>query len=411
MNRKNRTTRRAFLRNSSALLAAPLIAKSGVLGQGERAAPGERITLGCIGVGDRGRNNMRGFLKHKDVQVVAVCDVYASRRNGSKGDVDKHYGSKDCAVYKDFRELLARDDIDAVSIASPDHWHAIMTIHSCRQGKDVFCEKPLTLTVKEGRAMVDAATQHKRVVSGGSQRVLGDYGKMARAVRSGAAGEIREVFVDVGGSPRPCFYPAQTVPDELDWDLWLGPAPFAPYHPWRCSGGYGLGGKGWRTFLDYSGGMMTDWGGHKFGGALYALELHETGPVEIIPPDGKDNKHLTYVFANGVKMYHAPGSRKNITFVGTEGQVPGSKTEKEVEMPGYKGSGGIIGDFLHCVRTREKPFRDVEIAHRTATVCHLGNIAYNLNRAIKWDPVREEIKDDFEASCWLDRPRREPWTL
>ena len=411
MSREDRTTRRAFLRTSGAILTAPLIASSGALGQGERSAASERITLGCIGVGGRGRNNMGGFLKQKDVQIVAVCDVYASRRDGAKATVDKHYGSEDCSVYKDFRELLARDDIDAVSIASPDHWHAIMTIHACRQGKDVFCEKPLTLAIREGRAMVEAARKHKCVVSGGSQRVLGDYGRMARAVRSGAAGEIREVFVDVGGSSRPCFYPGQTVPDELDWDMWLGPAPFAPYHPSRCSGGYGLGGKGWRTFFDYSGGMMTDWGGHKFGGALFALGLHETGPVEVIPPDGDEHKYLTYVFANGLKMYHAPGSKKNITFVGTEGQIPGVKSEKTVEMPVYKGRGGIIGDFLHSVRTREKPFRDVEIAHRTATVCHLGNIAYNLGRRFKWDPVREEIENDFEASCWLDRPRRAPWTL
>ncbi len=411
MTRKKTTTRRAFLRNSSGLLAAPLIAPSAVLGRGGATPPSERITLGCIGVGGRGRGNMQGFLRRDDIQVVATCDVYASRRDGAKDIVDKKYESKDCKAYKDFRELLAREDIDAVSIASPDHWHAIQSIHACRSGKDVFCEKPLTLTVKEGQAMLAAARKHERVVSGGSQRVLGDYGRMAEAVRSGVAGEIKEVFVDIGGPSRPCFYPAQEIPKELDWDLWLGPAPEAPYHPWRCSGGYGLGGKGWRTFFDYSGGMMTDWGGHKFGGALFALGLEKTGPVEVIPPNGKEHKHLTYVFESGLKMYHAPSSGKNITFVGTEGTVPGAKPEKPVEMPRYRGTGGIIGDFVDCVRTREKPFRDVEIAHRTATVCHLGNIAYSLGRRIKWDPVKEEIKDDFEASCWLDRPRREPWTL
>lgn len=405
------TTRRKFLQNSGAILAAPIIASSAALGTGKRAAASERITLGCIGVGGRGSQNMEIFLKQKDVQVVAVCDVYASRRDSAKATVDKHYGSKDCSVYNDFRELLARDDIDAVSIASPDHWHAIMSIHACRQGKDVFCEKPLTLTVKEGRAMVEVANEHKRVVSGGSQRVLGDYHRLARAVRGGAAGEIREVFVELGGPPRPCLYPGEPVPDELDWDMWLGPAPYAPYHPWRCQGRYESGGKSWRNFFDYSGGMMTDWGGHKFGAALFAVELHETGPVEVIPPDGKEHKYLTYVFENGLKLYHAPDSGKNVTFVGTEGQVPGAKTDKTVELPWYRGSGGIVGDFLHCVRTREKPFRDVEIAHRTATVCHLGNIAYSLNRPLKWDSVREKFKDDFEANCWLDRPRRDPWTL
>ncbi len=411
MSSQKTSTRRSFLVNTGAVLAAPLVVKSSVLGQGERSSPNERITLGCIGVGGRGSGNMRTFLRRPEVQVVAVCDVFASRRKGARDRVDEHYGSKDCKVYEDFRELLERKDIDAVSIGSPDHWHAIMSIHACRSGKDVFCEKPLSLTVREGRAMVEAARKHDRVVSSGSQRVLGDYGKMAEAVRSGVAGEIKQVFVDVGGPPRPCFYPGEAVPEELNWDLWLGPAPAVPYHPWRCSRAYGLGGKGWRTWFDYSGGMMTDWGGHKFGGALFALGLHETGPVEVIPPDGKERPHLTYRFASGLEMYHAPGSRKNITFVGTDGTVPGARPEKPVDMPRYRGTGGIIGDFIHCVRTREKPFRDVEIAHRTATVCHLGNIAYHLDRRIKWNPETEEILDDFEASCWLDRPRRERWTL
>ena len=409
MTSRSTTSRRNFLKSSSGVLAAPLIATT-ALGQDGKAAANERINVGCIGVGGRGRGNMHGFLKHNQVQVVAVCDVFGSKRNGAKNIVDKKYNSNDCDVYTDFRELLARDDIDAVSIASPDHWHAIMSIQACKSGKDVFCEKPLTLTIQEGRAMVEAARKHERVVSGGSQRVLGDYGRMAEAVRSGKAGEIKEVFVDIGGPSRPCFYPEQNVPDDLDWELWLGPAPYAPYHPDRCAGGYGLGGKGWRTFFDYSGGMMTDWGGHKFGGALFALGLEKTGPVDVLPPN-KDRQYLTYVFDGGLKMYHAPGSGKNITFVGTEGTVPGVKPDKKIDMPRYRGNGGIIGDFLHCVKTREKPFRDVEIAHRTATVCHLGNIAYQLDRPLKWDAAKEEFQNDFEANCWRDRPRRSPWAL
>lgn len=411
MSLQNCTTRRSFLKGAFAGLAAPLVVKSSVLGEGARLSANERITMGFIGVGGRGHSDMVDFLRRPEVQGLAVCDVFASRREGAKGVVDRHHGNKDCTAYRDFRELLARKDVDAVSIASPDHWHAIISIHACRNGKDVFCEKPLSLTIREGRAMVEAARRHNRVFSSGSQRVLGDYGRMARAVRSGAAGEIREVFVDVGGPSRLCFYPGQPVPDELDWEMWLGPAPYAPYHPWRCGGAYELGGKGWRTWFDYSGGMMTDWGGHKFGGALFALGLEETGPVEVTPPDKKEHPWLTYRFENGVNMYHAPNSGKNITFIGTEGQVPGKQPEKPVEMPGYKGQGGITGDFLHCVRTREKPFRDVEIAHRTATVCHLGNIVYHLGRRIKWNPQTEEIVGDFEASCWLDRPKREPWTL
>jgi len=165
MSLQNCTTRRSFLKGAFAGLAAPLVVKSSVLGEGARLSANERITLGCIGVGGRGRSNMVEFLRRPEVQAVAVCDVYASRRDGAKGIMDRHYGSKDCTAYKDFRELLARKDIDAVSIASPDHWHAIMSIHACRNGKDVFCEKPLSLTIREGRAMVDAARRNNRVFS------------------------------------------------------------------------------------------------------------------------------------------------------------------------------------------------------------------------------------------------------
>ncbi len=411
MSAKKEQSRRSFLAKTGATLAFPLVVEPSVIGAGDGWAPSERINLGCIGVGGRGTHNMKVFLSRPEVRVLAVCDVYGSKRTRAKNIVDKHYNSKDCKTYKDFRELLARDDIDAVSIATPDHWHAIIGIHACKSGKDVFCEKPLTLTIREGRLLVEAARKYKRVFSSGSQRVLGDYGRLAEAVRSGVAGEIKEVYVDVGGPSRLCFYPGQPIPKDLDWQMWLGPAPDAPYHPWRCSGAYGLGGKGWRTWFDYSGGMMTDWGGHKFGGALFALGLEKTGPVEVIPPDCKENKWLTYVFKNGLRMYHAPGSRMNITFVGTKGRIPPLKAPGPVDMPRYRGHGGIIGDFIYCVLTRKKPFRDVEIAHRTATVCHLGNIAYFLKRRIRWNPDTEEIIDDFEASCWLDRPRRDPWKI
>jgi hypothetical protein len=205
------------------------------------------------------------------------------------------------------------------------------------------------------------------------------------------------------------------VPEGFDYDMWLGQAPYEPYNKGRVAGTFG-GQSGWRAWQDYSGGMMTDWGGHKFGAALFALGLEETGPVEIIPPDGKDYQYLTYRFANGVLMYHAPGAGVDITFKGTLGEAGGKQGRSgpavpPADMPGYRGSGGIHGDWFYCTRTRQRPFQDVEIGHRAATVCHLGNIAYWLNRRLRWDPVKEEILGDPEAGRWLDRPRRSPWVL
>ncbi|HUU22083.1 MAG TPA: gfo/Idh/MocA family oxidoreductase, partial [Phycisphaerae bacterium] len=209
---------------------------------------------------------------------------------------------------------------------------------------------------------------------------------------------------NVGGPSGECYLPPVEVPGDTDWDMWLGPAPWRPFHDTLIHGGF-------RSFRDYSGGGMTDWGCHRFGAATFAVGVHETGPVEIIPPDGKDHKHLTYRYANGLRMYH--GGTKNITYKGTEGELPGKHRPLSgpVDMPQYKGRGGLLGDFVYSVKNRQRPFRDIEIAHRACTVCHLGNIAYWLRRPLKWDPVKEQIVGDPEAARWLDRPKREPWVL
>ena len=410
-------SRRDFLRRAGAAGAAfvaPTIIPASALGAAGRPPASDRIVMGAIGVGGQGTGDMRGLMRFGQVQMVAVCDVRKNQRQGAKRHVDGRYKNKDCKTYGDFRELLARDDIDAVNIGTPDHWHALIVIHACKQGKDAFCEKPLTLTIREGRIMVETARRFGRVVSSGSQRVIGDYGRIAREVRSGVIGEVKEAYVNVGGPPRDCHLPGQPIPDNIDWDMWLGPAPWAPYHPHRCGRAYGLGGRGFRTWRDYSGGMMTDWGGHTFGGALYALDKMETGPVEVIPPDGKDHPLLTYVYADGVRLYHAPGKiRGPLLYKGTHGQLPGRHTGKAhpYTIQHYKGRGGLLGDFLHCVRTRELPFRDVERGHRAATICHLGNIAYETGRRFKWDPVKEVSPDCEEANRLCIRAKREPWTL
>jgi len=405
MMKRPKVTRRDMLKTAAATVAAPLVVPGAALGADDATPPSERITMAGIGVGGRGGGNIRSVAGRKDVQVVAVCDVVPEHRDRNKAEIDGRQGNKDCASINDFRDVLARDDIDAVMIGTPDHWHALITIAACKAGKDVFSEKPETLTIGEGRAMVNAVRRYGRVFAGGSQRVLGDYGNWPKLVRGGALGEIREAFVSCGGPSGDCYLPEEPTPPGVDWDLWIGPAPYRPFHSQLIRGGF-------RPFRDYSGGGMTDWGAHRFGAATFAIGVHKTGPVEIIPPDGKDVKLLTYVYANGLRIYH--GGTNNITYIGTQGELtPGKKLPftGEVDMEGYKGSGGILGDYIHCIRSRERAFRDIEIAHRACTVCHLGNIAYWLKRPLRWDPEKEVFIGDDEANRWLDRPKREPWTL
>jgi len=398
-------TRRRFLKGMLAAGTAPYVISASALGAAGRPAPSNRITMGCIGMGGQGTGDMRGYLGFDEVQVVAVCDVVKSHCDNAKGIVDQKYKDQGCAACRDFREIINRPDIDTVLIATPDHWHAIISLEAMRHGKDVYCEKPETLTIREGRAMVQTARRYGRVFSGGSQRVWDDYNQLHRWTRSGAIGDIQEAWVDVGGPSENCYLPEEPVPDGLDWDLWLGPAPYAPFNRGRLN---------FRAWRDYSGGGMTDWGAHGFGGALFACNLHETGPTLVIPPNASENALLTYVFPNGIRIYHGRGKSGNIIHIkGSKREVPAPNAQRppDIFIPNYNGRGGIFGDFLHCVRTRQRPFRDIEIAHRTVTVCHLGNIAYWLKRPLKWDPVKEEIIGDPEASRCLDRPKRAPWRL
>jgi predicted dehydrogenase len=283
-----------------------------------------RIVMAGIGMGGQGRGDLGAFLSFKEVQVVAVCDVVADHRAQAKQMVDRTYANNDCQSYSDFQEVLARPDIDAVLIATPDHWHAIISIAAMKQGKDVYCEKPESLTVRQGRTMVDVARRFGRVFSGGSQRVWEDYNWFHRMVRGGAIGQAREAWVNVGEPSGLCYLPPVPVPEGVDWDRWLGPAPWRPFHPTLIAGGF-------RPFRDYSGGGMTDWGCHTFGGAMFALNLHRTGPTEIIPPD-KDHPQMTFIFANGVRIYHYGGWGGLLSFRGTEGEIP-SRDKNAPERP------------------------------------------------------------------------------
>ena len=412
-------SRRTFLKSASLAVAAPLVLPAEVLGAGGRTSPNEKIGMALIGCGGQGRGNMGNMMGFDEVRYLAVCDPVAAHRAEAKRQVNNRYRNEDCAEYADYREVLERSDIDAVMIATPDHWHSVITVAAAQKGIDVYCEKPETLTVAEGRKMANAIKKYGIVFSGGSQRVIGDYGDLPRLLWGGAIGEIKHVYADCGGPSRDCDLPAQDLPPGIDWELWLGPAPWRPFHGNLIRGGF----RDWR---EYSGGGMTDWGCHRFGAAMFATQTHMTGPVEVLPDDGttqgRFRKRITWVFENGMHMHHSPVG--DIVYEGTEGSlelqrgaIVGThrKPETRVEIPGYRWfkpweNRGIFGDFIFCVKTRQLPFRCIEAAHRTATLAHLGNIVYWLGRPIKWDPVKEEIIGDPEAAKWLNRPKRAPWT-
>ena len=399
-------SRRNFLKTASAAVAAPYVITSSALGNQDRPAASDRIVMGGIGIGNMGRGDQNAFLRRGDVQYVAASDVRTKVRDQAKGKVDGHYDNKDCELYNDFRELIARDDIDAVHIATPDHWHAIMVIEACRAGKDVYCQKPETRTLREGPLMVEAARRYARVVSGGSQRVLGDYRKVVDPCWNGELGEIKSINVNVGPLSQPCNLAAEETPGDIDWDLWLGPAPWAPYNSKRCDGNFGTNGGSWRSYIDYSGGGMTDWGAHHFGGATFAIDVREIQPEEVEFHKDGDKQYLTFKYGNGRTLTHNKPGMDNMQVTGT----PGEKRDPK-PIPSYAGTGGIYGDFIDCVKTRKRPFRDIELAVNSVMVSHLGIIAYNLQRSLKWDSVAQEFPGDQEANRYLDRARREPWQL
>ncbi|MBS0260673.1 MAG: Gfo/Idh/MocA family oxidoreductase [Planctomycetes bacterium] len=399
------STRRDFLKTASAAALVPYFYTASARASADRPPPSDRIVMGGIGIGNMGRGDQGAFLGRKDVQYVAVCDVREEFRNHAKAQVDGRYNNKDCQAYNDFRELLARPDIDAVHIATPDHWHAIMVIEACRAGKDVYCQKPETLTLREGPLMVAAARRYGRVVSGGSQRVLEDYRKQVDPVWAGELGKLKSINVSVGPLPQLCNLPAEDMTEKIDWDLWLGPAPWAPYNSKRCSGSFSINGASWRSFIDYSGGGMTDWGAHHFGGATFIADVREQQPVEVKFHQDNGQTYLSYHYPNGFVLYHNRPNTPNLALEGSSEEVAPKP------VPGYQGEGGIYGDFIHCVKTREKPFRDIELAVNTAAVAHLGNIAYTLQRSLKWDSAKQEFVGDADANRLTDRARREPWAI
>ena len=422
-------SRRRFLVGASAAAAAPCLLPAGGLGQEARLPASDRLTMAGIGIGNMGSGDLATFLSADDVQIVAVCDVHTERREAAARQVEQRYAQeaasgtfKGCAQYTDYRELLARDDLDAVHVATPDHWHAIIAIEAMKRGKDVYCQKPLSLTIREAWAMVATARRYGRVFQTGSQqRSSGEFRLACELVRSGRIGRVEQVNVNVGGPSFPKLFPEEPVPAGFLWDMWLGPAPWAPYNAERCSGDYG---GGWRMVRDYSGGMMTDWGAHHFDIAQWGLGMDGSGPVKVVPPNESEDGLLTYHYDNKdqTKVVHQGGGN-GVLFVGTDGIVEVNRGHFRTDPPeiGQEplGPGDVhlydsanhYRDFLNCVKTRQRPICDVETGASSVTVCHLGNIAWWLGRTLEWDPARREIVGDPEASRWMDRPRRAPWYL
>jgi len=432
MVKRKEMSRRRFIKSAFGAAAAsvtfPYLVPSSVLGIAGNTAPSERITLGFIGTGKQSKHLMRSFLNSPGTQVVAGCDVDKLKLERGKKIVEDHYAGKNggsykgCDTYGDFRELLARDDIDAVVIATPDHWHAVTVIQSAEAGKDIYCEKPLSQTIVQARAMVNAVRRYGRVFQTGSmQRSDWHFRLGCELVLNGYIGELKHVTVGVGGPPQDKPLPAQPVPDYLDWDRWLGPALWRPYNSELSPHLSWDGFPHWRNHSSFGGGGMTDWGAHHFDIAQWGMGMDESGPVEIIPPDGKDYKVLTYKYAGGVTMTRDKAN--GVLFTGTKGEVETNRghlrTVPENLVNQKLGPNEIhlyecrnhYTDWLDAIRKRSKPICDIEIGCRSVSVCHLGNIAYKLGRPLKWDPKREVFVGDSVANRLLSLAMRSPWHL
>ncbi len=426
MDDKRTISRRRFLKRAGLAATAPYFVPNSVLGHARRKPASDRITLGMIGLKKMGGAHVHTMLRFGNVQIVAVCDVDADARERTRRNVDEFYAAQrtsgryaGCAAYNEYEKIMARDDIDAVIIAVPDHWHAIIAVAACRAGKDVYCEKPLSLTIREADAMVQAARRYGTVFQTGSQqRSSARFRYACELVRNGRIGELKTVNVGVGPCSTEIYLPKQTVPEALDYERWLGPAPWQPYNVTRCGSYYH---DGWRRIRDYSGGKMTDWGAHHFDIAQWGLGMDGSGPVEIVPPNEKTDSLLTYHYANGVEVYR--GDADGVLFTGTEGKVevnrghlttwPDTIGRAEIGVNDLHlyNSPGHHQDWLNCMRNRRRPICDVAIGASSATVCHLGNIALWLKQPLRWDPAKREFIGDSEANRWLDRPKRAPYRL
>jgi predicted dehydrogenase len=442
-----KTNRRSFLKKLTAVSAAPLIFQSCV--RLVEKKPSDRIVMGFIGMGIQSRGLLRQFLQHKRCRVVAVCDVDTTRREHAQQLVNRFYtdkpelGSADCAAYNDFRELIARDDINAVCIATPDHWHAIPTIAALQTGKDVYCEKPLTHNIHEAIEVMRAVKENRRVLQTGSmQRSSQEFRVACELVRNGAIGKVDRVECSFGPPGKPCDLPEEPMEPGLDWNMWVGPAQMRPYNSVLSPRGLHDHFPDWRSYKEFGGGMVCDWGAHHLDIAQWGLGMDESGPVEVHPPDDPNAQNgAVLVYANGVRVVHTNGF--GAEFFGSDGEVKVNRGRIEFYLDGKKVAGynreeggslqstlrfvekeflsnakiklyrstNHVRDFVDCVRARTRPNTNEEVGGRSAICCHLMNQAYYNHAVIKWEPKQMRFARGSGKPEWLTRDYRSPWRV
>lgn len=423
MNQK--LNRRNFLGKAALGAAAVTIIPRHVMGGKGFVAANDRINLGYIGTGKQGRILLNYFTQNcKDAVPVAACDVYKAKLSLFNQQAQKAHPNGSIQTYEFYRELLANPEVDAVVIATPDHWHAQIAVDAAKAGKDIYCEKPMALTVAEGRAMVDATRKYDRIFqTGNMQRSWRDFRHAVELVRNGYIGEIKEVNVHVGDPVIQCNLPSEKTPDGLNWDLWVGPSLYRDFHSELAPPVERDIYPNWRNYRNFGGGMITDWGAHMFDIVQWGLDMDESGPVEFTPPDRPAKRGLKMTYANGVVVNHVNWGENNaVQFIGSEGKIeisrgflrtfPNEKLAKaelkETDKRVYF-SDNHYQDWVEAMRTRQRPISDVETGHRTASMCNIANIAYELQRPLTWNPKSEEFKNEQYANAMRTRPIRGKW--
>jgi predicted dehydrogenase len=421
------SSRRRFLKSSlgtaGALFAAPQIVRAETLGNKNKAAANSRIGMAFIGMGLISDGHVRSFPGMKGVQPIAVCDVKKPKLENAV-NILKEKNYQDILATSRFEEVLAHPGVDAVCVTTPDHWHAAIALAAMKAGKDVYVEKPMTLTIGEGKAMVAAEKKYGRILQVGSQqRSMVHFRIAANLVRNGLIGDIKEIYCQLGEFPQP---PEKEqivpVPHDIDYDRWLGPTPFHEYSDNRVLGFYG---GGWRSYWDYGSRKFGDWGAHHFDIVQWALDRDNTGPVEFIPAGYEGASHHHYRYADGITVWRdrKPDNGHMIRFIGTKGEVLVSRGKIETspqELLRHKFGPNDIQVYeskdhrvnvIESIISRKPTICPATVGHRSATICQLAGIAERLKRAIKWDPQAEQIVDDKEAAAMQDRPRRSGYEL
>ncbi|MCX6995983.1 MAG: Gfo/Idh/MocA family oxidoreductase [Kiritimatiellaeota bacterium] len=448
------SSRRSFLKTIAASAVAPLFLPSRVWSA--PTGPNGKLGMGFIGMGTQSRGLLGNFLG-QDTRVLAGCDVDTNRRNDAKSKVDQHYGNTDCQAYSDFREIINRKDIAAVCIATPDHWHALVTLAALRAGKDVYCEKPLTHNIHEAIEVMQAVDANQRVLQTGSmQRSMKEFRVACELVQNGVIGKITHVECQFGPPGKPCDLPTDPLEPGLDWDRWCGPGPLRGYSAVLSPRGIHSGFPRWRNYKEYGGGMVCDWGAHHLDIAQWGLGMDASGPVEVQPAAAGADSGAKLVYANGIFVEHKSAGF-GVHFFGTNGEVKVNRgrfdlvvagksltlPEKAGEADGKKNKASgkknkascaalvqaaereylqnpkvrlyvsttHVSNFMECVKTRKKPITSEQIGGRSAICCHLLNQSYYHNAKLQWDPAKFAFAGGTGDPSWRTRDYRAPWKV